>query len=66
MTLPKHRFAEPEVLTEETLVLGVPLKEWNKAFIGSFEKSLGGKNARDHVNDEGEPIPLHQKTQKTP
>lgn len=29
-----------EVLTDETKVLGVPVKEWNKAFIGNFEKSL--------------------------
>jgi DNA invertase Pin-like site-specific DNA recombinase len=30
----------PEELTDETEVLGVPVKEWNKAFVGDFEKSL--------------------------
>lgn len=30
----------PVVLTDETEVLGVPVKEWNKAFVGGFEKSL--------------------------
>ena len=31
---------KPEVLTDETEVLGVPVKEWNKAFVGNFEESL--------------------------
>lgn len=35
-----RRFASPEILTDETPVLGMPLKEWNKAFIGDFEKTL--------------------------
>lgn len=30
----------PEVLTEETTVLDVPVKKWNEAFVGDFEKSL--------------------------
>lgn len=30
----------PEELTDETIVLGVPMKEWNKAFVGDFEKTL--------------------------
>lgn len=30
----------PLVLTDETTVQGVPVKEWNKAFVGDFEKSL--------------------------
>ncbi len=29
-----------EPLTDETNVLGVPVKEWNKAFIGNFQESL--------------------------
>ncbi len=36
----KSRFAAPEVITDETKVLGVPMKKWNKAFVGDFEKSL--------------------------
>ncbi len=36
----KSRFATPEPLTDETKVLGVPVKEWDKAFVGDFEKSL--------------------------
>lgn len=36
----QSRFATPEVLTDKTEVLGVPVKEWDKAFIGDFEKSL--------------------------
>jgi len=40
MTTPKRRFATPETLTDDTTVLGVPVKEWNKAFVGAFEKSL--------------------------
>ncbi len=30
----------PEELTDETIVLGVPMKEWNKVFVGNFEKTL--------------------------
>lgn len=30
----------PLVLTDETEILGVSVKEWNKAFVGNFEKSL--------------------------
>jgi hypothetical protein len=30
----------PEELTGETKILGVPMKEWNKAFVGNFEKTL--------------------------
>lgn len=30
----------PLVLTDETEILGVSVKEWNKAFVGDFEKSL--------------------------
>lgn len=30
----------PLVLTDETEVLGVPVKEWNRGFVGDFEKSL--------------------------
>lgn len=37
---PVQKFSSPSVLTDETEVLGVPLKEWNKAFVGDFEKSL--------------------------
>lgn len=29
-----------ELLTDETKVLNVPVKEWDKAFIGNFEESL--------------------------
>ena len=36
----KGRFATPEVLTDETMVLGAPVKEWDEAFVGNFEKSL--------------------------
>lgn len=35
-----RRFASPEILTDETLILGVPVKEWDKLFIGNFEKTL--------------------------
>jgi hypothetical protein len=31
---------KPEVLTDETEVFGVPVTEWNKAFVGNFEGSL--------------------------
>jgi len=42
-----------EVLTDETKVLGVPVKEWNKAFIGNFEKSLAEmKRGVEQVKDE--------------
>lgn len=30
----------PEELTDDTQVLGVPVKEWNKTFVGNFEKTL--------------------------
>lgn len=30
----------PEELTDETKVLGVPMKDWNEAFVGDFEKTL--------------------------
>lgn len=36
----KSRFATPEPLMDETKVLGVPVKEWDNAFVGDFEKSL--------------------------
>lgn len=36
----QSRFATPEVLTDETMVLGVQAKAWDKAFVGDFEKSL--------------------------
>ena len=36
----KSRFASPEPLTDETKVLGVPVKEWDKAFVGDFERSV--------------------------
>lgn len=35
-----RRFASPEILTDETLILGVPIKEWDKVFVGDFEKTL--------------------------
>ena len=35
-----RRFASPEILTDETLILGVPVTEWDKAFVGDFEKTL--------------------------
>lgn len=35
-----RRFASPEILTDETLILGVPAKEWDKLFVGDFEKTL--------------------------
>lgn len=35
-----RRFTSPEILTDETLVLGVPVAEWNKVFVGDFEKTL--------------------------
>lgn len=43
------RFAAPEALTDETKILGVPAKEWDKAFVGDFEKSLAEvkRRARD-------------------
>ncbi|MFZ2974992.1 MAG: hypothetical protein WA049_20385 [Ferribacterium limneticum] len=46
MSTTNRRFAAPEALTDETKVLGVPVKEWNKAFVGNFEKSLGVVKAR--------------------
>ena len=46
MSTTKRRFAAPEALTDDTQVLGVPVKEWNKAFVGNFEKSLGVVKAR--------------------
>lgn len=36
----KSRFATPEPLTDKTKVLGVPVNEWDKAFVGDFEKSV--------------------------
>ena len=41
MSTTKRRFVASEALTDDTQVLGVPVKEWNKAFVGNFEKSLG-------------------------
>lgn len=35
-----RKFASPEILTDETLVLGVPITEWDKAFVGDFKKTL--------------------------
>jgi hypothetical protein len=35
-----RRFASPEILTDGTLILGVPVKEWDKLFVGDFEKTL--------------------------
>lgn len=35
-----RRFASPEILTDETPVFGVPVREWNKVFVGGFEKTL--------------------------
>lgn len=35
-----RRFESPEILTDETLVLGVPVKEWDKVFVGDFQKKL--------------------------
>jgi hypothetical protein len=40
MTTPKRRFATPETLTDDTQVLGVPVREWDRAFVGDFDKSL--------------------------
>lgn len=36
----KGRFTTPEALTNETIVLGVPVKDWDKAIVGDFEKTL--------------------------
>jgi hypothetical protein len=47
---------ETERLTDETEVLGVPVKEWNKAFVGSFEESLAEVKQRvDLVQGEVSP-----------
>ena len=40
----------PEVLTDETMVLGVPAKEWDKAFIGDFEKTLAEVKRRTKLS----------------
>lgn len=45
-----------ELLTDETEVLGVPVKEWNEAFVGSFEESLAEVRQRvDVVQGEVSP-----------
>lgn len=45
-----------ELLTDETEVLGVPVKEWNNAFVGSFEKTLAEIKQRiDLVQGEVSP-----------
>lgn len=47
-----------ELLTDETKVLGVPVKEWDKAFIGNFEKSLAEVKQRvEQGKDETLPNP---------
>lgn len=47
-----------ERLTDETKVLGVPVKEWDKAFIGNFEKSLAEVKQRvEQVKGETLPNP---------
>lgn len=46
----KGRFATPEVLTDETMVLGVPVKEWDKAFVGDFNKSLVEEKRRTKLS----------------
>lgn len=47
-----------EVLTDETEVLGVPVKEWNKAFVGNFEESLAEVKQRVvETQDEALPDP---------
>lgn len=49
---------KPEVLTDETEVLGVPVKEWNKAFVGNFEGSLAEVKQRvAEIQDEALPDP---------
>ena len=47
---------KPEVLTDETEVLGVPVKEWNKAFVGNFEESLAEVKQRI-AEIQGEALP---------
>lgn len=34
------RFGSPSILTENTVVLGIPVKTWNKAFMGNLDKTL--------------------------
>lgn len=47
---------KPEILTDETEVLGVPVKEWNNAFVGSFEETLAEiKQRTDLVQGEVSP-----------
>ena len=36
----ERRFKSPGILTEDSLVLGVPVKRWNQVFVGNFKKSL--------------------------
>lgn len=48
-----------EILTDETEVLGVPVKEWNNAFVGNFEESLG--EVKQRVPEiQGEALPDRQ------
>jgi hypothetical protein len=37
---PYRNFGEPGVLTDDTLVLGIPVKDWYKVFAGDFEENL--------------------------
>lgn len=56
MTTAKRRFSAPELLTDETLVLGVPAKKWDEFFIGDFEKSLAEvKQLAQRVQSDASP-----------
>jgi hypothetical protein len=42
----KRRFASPTALTPDTMVLGVPVSVWHKAFTGNFERSMADLKLR--------------------
>ncbi|WP_211473228.1 hypothetical protein [Collimonas humicola] len=35
-----RKFSSPDILAGDTLVLGVPVDVWHKAFTGNFQNSL--------------------------
>jgi len=55
--IPDRIFKKPEVLTEDSQILGIPANDWNRVLLGDMEKELQRQGAS--IPAEESSIPAH-------
>lgn len=53
--IPDRVFKKPEVLSEDSQILGIPANDWNRVLLGDMEKEL--QRLRASIPAEESPIP---------